>query len=303
MKMLISIVLLSLTSVSYAEVNFDQGVNTNKVVVDSSYAPLPGVKYGVPGSIRTTRDCARFNFGPSDNEIMSDKVWLRSDEYRTECYTTYVPGPNGQQIPQQHCYERLYQTYRSQAQINIKQRKLLPWEKETFEVCLEGRWLDIYTIEAGYKYKTKQVGYNDVVFELYPEYKVAMKPDLEGLNYSEFSYNKDTKKYTFKVSDKWAKEYAGEKVKIKIELKKDKANWFDSSLGTKEFTFDVSNNYAMEFSEDELVKPETNNNDSYRSSDKLFETRGYYLEWGFSRIGKISKDTYMDKGETNRVQK
>ncbi|MCX7647060.1 MAG: hypothetical protein N2Z60_00455 [Elusimicrobiales bacterium] len=48
MKILVSVVLLSLTSVSYAEVNFDQGVNTNKVIVDSTYAPLPGVKYGVP---------------------------------------------------------------------------------------------------------------------------------------------------------------------------------------------------------------------------------------------------------------
>jgi len=166
--MLISIVLLSLTSASYAEVNFDQGVNTNKVVVDSTYAPLPGVKYGVPQSIRTTRDCARFNFGPSDNEIMSDKVWLRSDEYRTECYTTYVPGPNGQQIPQQHCYERLYQTYRSQAQINIKQRKLWPWEKETFEVCLEGKYIEVYMLNSVYNYKIKNnLSYKEIL-ELHP---------------------------------------------------------------------------------------------------------------------------------------
>lgn len=304
MKMLMCLVFFWLASGGYsADVNFDNGVNTNKVITDSSYMPLPGVKYGVPGSIRTTRDCARFNFGPSDNEIMSDKVWLRSEEYITECYTTYVPGPNGQQVPQQNCYERLNQTYRSQAQINIKQRKLWPWEKETFEVCLEGPWLDIYTVEAGYKYKISKNGYNDVLFVLSPEYKIAMNPDLEGINYTEFIYNKDTKKYTFKLNDKWAKEYVGEKVKVKIELKKDIANWFDSSLGTKEFTFDVSPDYLIEFSEDELIKPNNNVDDTNRSSDKLFETRGYYLKWGFSRIGNISKDTFMDKGETNRVQK
>lgn len=299
---LVGVLLFSLTS-AYAEVNFDNGINNKVLINDVGSTPLPGVKYGISGERRVTRDCARFNFGPSDSEVMSDKVWLRSEEYVTECYTTYVPGPNGQQIPQQNCYERPAMTYRSQAQINIKPRKLWPWEKETFEVCLEGQWLDIYTIEAGYKYKISKHGYNDVLFVLTPEYKIAMNPDIDGLNYTEFSYNKDTKKYTFKLNDKWAKEYAGEKLYIKTELKKDKANWFDSSLGYKEYTFDVKDNYTIEFSEDELIIPETNNsNDNYRS-EKLFETRGYYLEWGFKRIGKISKDKFIDKGETNRIQK
>ncbi|MEF3279379.1 MAG: hypothetical protein K6357_00195 [Elusimicrobiota bacterium] len=303
MKLVSLALTLLLTSQVFAEVNFDEGVSTDKVIKDSTYMPLPQVKYGIPGQRRVTRDCARFSFGPSDSDIMSDRVWLRSDEYITECYTTYVPGPNGQQIPQQHCYERLGYTYRSQAQINIKQRKLFPWEKETFEVCLEGQWLDIYTIEAGYKYKVSKTGYNDALFVLSPEYKIPTKPDPEGINYTEFSYDKETKKYTFKLNDKWANEYAGEKVYIKIELKKDKANWFDPSLGIKEYTFDVANNYTIEFSEDELIKPETDTNDNTYRSEKLFETRGYYLEWGFKRLGKISKDSYMDKGKTSTIQK
>ena len=132
-----------------------------------------------------------------------------------------------------------------------------------------------------------------------------MLPDPDGINYTEFSYNKETKKYIFKLSDKWAQEYAGEKVKIKIELKKDIANWFDSSLGTKEYIFDVASNYYIEFFEDELEKPETTNpdDDIYRSNDKLFETKGFYLNWGFARIGNISKDKLIDKGKTNRIQK
>lgn len=287
-----------------AEINFDKGLSGTEMKRDIVSVGVPDVKYGVPGSVRYTKDCARFTFGPSDGEIMSEKVWLRSDEYRTECYTTYVPGPNGQQVPQQNCHENHYMTYHRQAQINIKPRKLLPWEKEVFEVCLEGNWMDLYTIEAGYKYKVKQVGYGDTLFELYPEYKIKTKPDLDGLNYVEFKYNKDTGKYKFVVKDKWFNEYAGEKVYIKIELKKDKANWFDSSLGTKEFTFNVAPVYEMEFSEDELVKPQNNSDENYKGGDeKLFETRGFYLKWGFKRIGEISKDTYMDKGETSRVQK
>ncbi|MCX7641623.1 MAG: hypothetical protein N2Z20_03210 [Elusimicrobiales bacterium] len=300
----VMMLMFNLSNNTYAEINFDKGVSRESLNKDITNIPVPDVKYGVPGSVRYTRDCARFNFGPSDNELMSEKVRLRSDEYRTECYTTYVTGPNGQQIPQQNCYERLYMTYHRQAQINLKPRKLWPWERESFEVCLEGNWMDLYVIEAGYKYKVKQVGYSDTLFELYPERKIAMKPDIDGLNYVEFTYNKDTKKYTFIIKDKWSKEYNGEKVYIKIELKKDKANWFDSLIGYKEYTFIVSNEYKIEFSEDELMKYTNNNDDTiYRNDDKLFETRGYYLKWGFKRIGEISKDTYVDKGETNRIQK
>ena len=292
-----------LTSI-YAGVNFENGVSQDELKKQIEVTPVPDVKY-VPGQVRYTRDCVRFTFGPSDTEIMSEKVRLRSDEYRTECYTYYVPGPNGQQIPQQNCYEHFVASYYGTAQINIKQRKLLPWEKEHFEVCMEGPWIDLYTIQAGYKYKVKKIGYNDVLFELYPEQKIKTDPDIDGLNYVEFSYDKNTNKYTFIVRDKWFKEYAGEKVYIKIELKKDKANWFDPSVGIKEYTFDVAPEYRMEFSEDELVQPQNNTADdnNYRNGEKLFEIRGYYLKWGFKRIGELSKDTYMDKGKTNTIQK
>jgi len=302
MKKLIAVVLfISLISVLKAEVNFDQGVNLDQVVRDSygygQYIPNPDV----PRYTHYSRDCARFTFGPSDGEIMSEKIWLQSTEYVQECYTYYVPGPNGQQIPQQHCYERPGMTWHNSAQINIKPRKLYPWERETFEVCLEGPWMDIYKYEAAYKYQIRRVGYYDTLFELTPQKKIAMDPDLAGLDIVSFSYDKETKKYTFKVSDKWAKEYAGEKILIKVELMKSVANWFDSSKGTKEFTFDVADNYEMVFGEDELVKPQTND-ETYRS-EKLFETKGYYLKWGFKRLGTISTDKYMNKGETQLIQK
>jgi len=308
MKMLVSIIVFSLTSVVYsADVNFDGNKTNSPITKDISTVQVPEVKYGVPGEIRgrRERDCTRFTVGPSDNEIMTEKVSLRSDEYRTECYTYYVPGPNGQQIPQQHCYETLLETYRVKVQLNIKARKLFPWEKETFEACLEGPWTYLYQEEVGYKYKVEKKGYDDVLYILYPEYKIAMNPDSDGINYKEFSYNRDTKKYTFKLNDKWVNEYAGEKVKIKIELKKDISNWFDSSLGSKEYVFDVAPDYSIEFSENEIKKPENNisSDETYRSNEKLFETKGYYLKWGFSRIGKISKDKFIDKGETNRIQK
>ncbi|MEF3280424.1 MAG: hypothetical protein K6357_05595 [Elusimicrobiota bacterium] len=131
---------------------------------------------------------------------------------------------------------------------------------------------------------------------LSPEYKIPTKPDPEGINYTEFSYDKETKKYTFKLNDKWANEYAGEKVAIKIELMKSVANWFDSSMGEKEFIFDVSNSYEIVFGEKDLVKPQTDNEAT--RNEKLFETKGYYLKWGFKRIGSISTDKFIKKGDT-----
>ncbi len=296
-KMLALSLVFSLVSSISAEVNFDQNTNTKDIIsapYNEAYTPMPTPeRFG-----RYTRDCARFTFGPSDNEIMSEKVWLRSQEYVQECHTYYVQGPNGQQIPQQNCYERPGMTWHQQAQINVKARKLFPWERETFEVCLEGPWMDIYKYEAAYKYSTKRVGNYNTLFELTPQYKVAMDPDLAGLAIGEFSYNKETKKYTFKVNDKWAKEYAGEKIAIKVELKKSVSNWFDSSKGEKEFTFDVSSSYTMTFSENELIKPEQEQSNDYR----LFDDKGRYLKWGFKRLGKISTDKFMNKGDTPVIQ-
>lgn len=295
-KILVLSFVVYLAGALNAQVNFDQGAKTSDIInapYNDAYTPTP-----VPGRFgRYTRDCARFTFGPSDNDLMSEKVWLRSQEYVQECHTYYVPGPNGQNIPQQNCYERPGMSWNQQAQISIKARKLWPWERETFEVCLEGPWMDIYKYEAAYKYSTRKVGNYDTLFELTPLNKIAMAPDMSGLEIAEFSYNKETKKYTFKVNDKWAKEYAGEKVAVKVELKKSVANWFDSSKGEKEFTFEVAPSYTMTFSEDELVKvsAETDNT-------RLFENKGMYLKWGFKRLGKISTDKYMDRGDTQVIQ-
>lgn len=297
MKKLVSIaVIVSLASVVYAGVNFDQDLNTKQIInapYDPGYTPIPA---SARDFNRYTRDCRRYTFSSSENEITTERIWLTSQEYVQQCYTTYVPGPNGQQIPQQNCYERPGMTYNRYAQINLKPRKLYPWERETFEVCLEGPWMDLNIIEAGYKYSVQTVGNYDTLYVLTPQHKIAMDPDLSGLEMTDFSYNKDTKKFTFKVSDKWANEYAGEKVSIKIELKKSISGWFDSSLGEKEFTFDISPNYEMVFSEEDLVKPQSN--DEVNKDVKLFNDKGRYLNWGFKRLGTISKDTYMKKGET-----
>ncbi|MBI4656030.1 MAG: hypothetical protein HY746_04680 [Elusimicrobia bacterium] len=298
--------------VSNNGVNFDQGVDVKAAVEEAvSNDVIQPDKY--IGHTRYTRDCARFTFGPSDTEIMSEKVWLNSIEYVEECYPTgggnipghYVPGPNGQQGtyipggsygPGYHCYERPGNSWRQAGQVNIKPRKLLPWERETFEVCLEGPWMNLYVDEGAYKYAIRKVGNYDTLFELSPQHKIAMKPDLNGINMVEFSYNPENKTYKFAVKDEWAKEYSGEKTAIKVELYKSVQNWFDTYKGVKEFTFDATPSYEMSFTEKDLEQPQNDNPAFDRGPKK------YYLKWGFKRIGSISKDTFMKKGKTNKVE-
>jgi len=293
MKKLIFAALVStgLLGAANAQVNFDQGVDINDVISQAHNSnlalPLPAAGRGY-----YSRDCARFSFGASDTELVSEKVWLRSTEYVTECHTSMQPGPNGTIIPVQNCYDRPGMTWSQAGQIKISPRSLFPWERENFEICLNGPWMDLYVNAAGYKYSAKREGNYDTLFVLTPLHKIAMKADENGLNFGAFSYADG--KYTFTVNDKWAKEYAGEKVSIKVELYKDNPNWFNGYKGFKEFTFNVAEGYTMVFAASELEQPQapdTSFND-FRGSKK------FYVKWGFKRVGAISKDNFVKKGET-----
>ncbi len=303
----IAALVLAMSFVSFAaaqNVNFDQGVDIGKIVDSLNHNDygynLPDARY--MGHSWYTRDCAGFTFGPSDTDIKSAKVRLRSVEYVEECYTTYTPGPNGEQIPHEHCYERPGQTWRRNAQILIKARKLYPWEREDMEVCLEGPWMRLYIDAGAYKYSVDKKGYYDVLYELTPERKIPMMPDKGGLVLAQFRYDPQTKKYIFKVNDKWAEEYAGEKVMIKVELYKDGFWFFDSYKGKKEKTFEAARSYDMSFTEDELVKKDVNVEEDADFKAMTFKgTKKYFVKWGFKRIGKISKDKYVKKGKTEMI--
>jgi hypothetical protein len=261
--------------------------------INNSNTDIPMPKYH-GGHRYYTRDCARWTFGPSDNEIISERVRLYSQEYVEECY--YTPsGPNGQLV--EHCYNRPGASWRQSGQISIKPRKLLVWEQETFEVCLEGPWMDLYQHEVAYKYAVDRKGHYDVLFVLNPLYKIQTDPDINGLQFVEFTYNETAKTFKLNVNDIWAKDYAGEKVLIKAELRRDIPFWFDSSLGKREFLLDVAPNYEIVIDPKQLVNREADFNDI-----KAAKVKKYYVKWGFKRIGKLSKDTFMKKGDTPRIE-
>jgi len=304
-RILIAAVLLGFAAAAKAEINFDQGVDVKAAIEQASEksADLPVADRYI-GHSRYTRDCVRFGFGPSDTEQLSEKVWLRSQEYIEDCHTNYVQqchtvtGANGQPqqvcntVPQTHCWERPGQSWREAVQVKVEARKLFPWERDSFEVCLEGPWSRLYVNQAAYKYSVSKTGNYDTLYTLTPGKKVAMDPDKNGLEAVEFSL--ENGKYTFKVNDKWAKEYAGEKVAIKVDLYRQISFWPDSYKGEKEFVFDAAGGYVMTFTEKDLQKAVAD--DNYRGPKK------FYLKWGFKRLGAISTDDFVKKGETEAVE-
>lgn len=327
-KILFAFACLGLAAAAGAEVNFDKGVGVKSII---EQAGKPGNKDIYPNTLYPyhsyyTRDCRSVSFGPSAGPLTSERVYLDSTEYVRECHwvnvqqcqqvpvqtchTVMVPGPNGTQVAQQQCtttyrqechmvqqqqcYDRPGQTYRASAQLSIGKRQLFPWETESFSLCMEGPRVNVTPTASPYSYGVDQAGLYDITFNMTPNYRVPSNPDPNGLNYAAFTF-KDGK-FTLSVSDKWAAEYAGDKVAIKIELKKDGWWFFDSSKGEKTFTLDTASSYDLVFAESDLTKNKDFVDDSgYKGPSK------YFVKWGFQRLGKVSTDQYVKKDETPKI--
>ncbi|TPW20936.1 MAG: hypothetical protein FD126_1186 [Elusimicrobia bacterium] len=279
-KFLMAAVLASVSTAQAApSVNFDKGLDAKAFLsqakkeakADKTDLKGAGLKY------RTERDCARFTFSP-DGPTTSEAVWLRSTEYYEECYNTGDPRNGGGR----YCHEVPRYTHRERVQLELRNRqKLFPWEKETFEVCLDGSWLNLYSIRTAHEYKANRSG-GDYV--LNAGARKAMDPDSNGIEASAPAAQDKAVAVAFK--DRWASYYAGEKVKIKASLKREVEGWFDPTLKEVEVVFDAAETYTLDF-----------NAYAKDFSEALKPGKKYYVEWGFSRHGKVSKDTYMKVGD------
>lgn len=271
--------------------------------------------------VRFTRDCHSFNFGPSAGPMMSEMARLESVEYIRVCH--YVPDPPPPPHPPKppqpaqpgqpghpghgpkevaetkgmQCHEVPHDVFRRTAQLSMAPRQLLPWENDSFEVCIEGPRVDIRPRSTAYSYNIKETGQYDVRYELTPLYKTATAPDKNGMSLAGWAF-KDGK-FVLNVSDRWANEYAGEKVLIKVELVKDGFLFFNSSVGEKEFTLDAANAYELAFAEGELTKTK----DFVDTSSDLRGPKKFFAKWSFRRIGSISTQEKVDKGSTEKITK
>ncbi len=201
---------------------------------------------------------------------------------------------DGLQTKGMQCFERPADVFRRTAQLNMAPRQLLPWENDSFEVCIEGPRVDIRTRSAAYSYNIAETGQYDIQYQLTPQYKVATAPDHNGMTLAGWAF-KDGK-FVLSVNDVWAQYYAGEKVAIKVELIKDGFLFFNTSLGEKEFVLDPANNYQLSFVEGDLAK-----------TKDFVDTRGdrgpkkFFAKWSFRRVGSVSTQETVDKGSTEKI--
>lgn len=283
-KVLASVLMAGLAGPTFAEapaLDFDgAAVNVGDVLAHAKTAAKEaseeedGDVKGMKVKYRAERDCVRFVFNPGGGTV-SEPVWLRSTEYREEC--DYYRDRDGR--TRRYCREVPRWTYRERVQVEVTEREdLFPWEKEAFGVCLEGAWLSIYEIQAAHKYKARRTG---GYFTLTAGERKPMDPDSSGLSATAPGNTGTGLDIVFR--DRWAKYYEGEQVVIKFKLRKQVDGWFDSTLLEGEASFAVSNEYVVDFAK---YEPD------------LKAGKKYYVEWGFKRVGEISTDEYVKKGDT-----
>lgn len=275
---LAALLALSLAAPVFA-VDFDAAVDASAVLKDAK-AAVATEKVSATNFRRYERDCVSFRFGPNDG-LDSDVVWLRSTEWVEECYPTGDPRRGGGR----QCHERANHTYRERVQVKLTERKpLAPWESDTFEVCLEGPWVDVRQYESAYEYRRAGGSGRDGMVVATPVKKTPMRPDPTGVLATL------TPGLTAVFADKWASYYTGEQVVLKLTLKKHRPNWFDPILLEKELALPVASTYAVDLAA-ELVG----------AADKPEAGKSYYVEYQVKRVGTVSKPVFTKTLESNKA--
>lgn len=262
--------------------DFDQGVRISEVMGQarqsaSSMAPTP-----VRARNYYERRCGYFSFGPQDPPT-SQTLRLYSTEWRRECY------PRGGD-PRRggggwDCYDRPGYTYSEDARVSLTERKpLLPWETDSFEVCLEGPWLDIYIGETAYQYRRAGSGAFHGDFRMAPGEKRAEKPDPSGIAFQSYSQG-----LVLSLSDRWAAYYKGEQTGLKVKLKDN--GWFGGSTVVEaELTVPSAASYQID-----LAALARQAGKALKAGDK------YYVEYRWRRVGPTSKNDWMKEKKTDKT--
>lgn len=277
MNRLLAAAVLFVSATGYAAPDaFDTGFDV-KAALAEVHAEAP-VR---TSAARYTSDCANVTIRGDETE--SPSVTLRTQEWVEECH--YVPGDPRHGGGGQNCWTRPGNTWKQTARVKVSERKALyPWESDTFQVCLEGPWLDARPLATAYDYTyDRHAGaYGELVFV--PGGKKRMKPDAGGIVIEGLS-----PALVLSLRDKWASYYAGEKTTLKLEVKEDVPNWFDPTVaeisgeiagGGDRITVDVASGLA----------------------GKLKAGKKYYVKVSFQRIGSISKDDEVSAGETSPTE-
>lgn len=265
-------------SLPAAAVDFDASIDA-AAVLGEARAAVVAADARAARTIRYDRDCATFHFGPNDG-LVSRAVELRSREWVEECYQTGDPRHGGGR----QCHERPGHTYYERAQVTLTERRpLLPWESDTFQVCLEGPWVQARQFDSAYEYRRANSNRDGNVVAA-PVQKTPMLPDPTGVT----ATLAPDAVVTF--ADKWASYYAGETVMLKLTLKRHYPNWFDTVLLEKEVSLPVAAAYVLDLKAD-----------AAQMSEELRAGKPYYVAYQVMRVGAVSKPEYTKSIESNKA--
>ncbi|MBI3565151.1 MAG: hypothetical protein HY079_08145 [Elusimicrobia bacterium] len=283
---IIAALLLAAAAVSahaVTDASFDAGVDVSALAArakDAAKKDDAAVKASYIGGSRYDTDCVRFTFSATDAPV-TDRVWLRSQEWVTECQPVGDPRRGGGQ----QCWDRPGFSYSEAVRITLRDRQpLLPWEHDSFRVCLQGPWVYTDALETAYDYTLVSNGADGGDIVLAAGRKIPQSPDPGGISGTLTAQLKMT------FADKWASYYAGEKVVLKIELKKVVKFWPDATVLTKDVELPAAAAYAADlnaFVAEMASKPEAG--------------KQYYAKYSFKRVGSVSRDSWTKAQETGRV--
>ncbi|MBI5630816.1 MAG: hypothetical protein HY921_08030 [Elusimicrobia bacterium] len=232
------------------------------------------VKKAQVGDNRYEQDCAVFTFEPNDPPV-SERFRLMSREWEQRCQ----PGPNGTW----QCWEVPGFLYSEIARISLQDRRpLLPWESDSFRVCLEGPWLSIYQLESGYDYKLVRGGPD---FALAPVKKIPMGPDPNGIAVESLSGS-----LQLGLQDKWASYYQGEKIFLKLVVKKEVNFPWDPTVAVIDATMTVALDYKVNLLDY-----------ADKFDGKPVPGSKYYVQVSFKRLGAVSTDEQVKAGDSAHV--
>ncbi len=158
LAVLAAVMVLSSGQSASAGVNFDRGVDVGSFIKEAAIfdAKAPEAKSAFPVDI--TRDCKKVTFTQAD-PLASAQVPLLSRETGQDCINYGYPVG-------QICTPT-FRDYKATAQIVVTApRELKPGQKEVFEVCLWGSFLDMKPVSTVYKYSVNRVF---DVFQLTPQ--------------------------------------------------------------------------------------------------------------------------------------
>ncbi|MBI5242691.1 MAG: hypothetical protein HY922_03275 [Elusimicrobia bacterium] len=258
--------------------NFDQGVDVKSVLNGARESAKEMKSVRAAWGEHYDTDCADVTLDARTTD--SGAFDLVSRIYQEQCYP--VGGPH----EGQHCYDQLVAVERRTVNLRAEGRSaMLPWEKDVFEVCLSGWWLNARVRQASHKYSLDVPGHmhsGTIVAKALE--KIASLPDPDGIAIT--SYEPGTGDFNLEFADKWSEYYPGEQTVLRILLRHDA--FLGAAILEKEITLPAAAGYKLrlaDYSAEFKSKPKPGHK--------------YIVKWSFKRLGKVSKDAWVKERKSD----